>query len=133
MDDEDTPETTTWTSDELAVIDATHELVIAARRRDGTPRKAVPVWVVREGDDVYVRAAYGPATGWHRTALASRSAHIRAGAVERDVTVEAAGDEVNAAVDGAYRSKYRRYEAGIVAGITDERARASTLRLVPRA
>ena len=130
--DDDSTGTTAWTADELAVIDATHELVIAPRRRDGTERKAVPIWVVREGDDVYVRAAYGPATGWHRVARASGAARIRAGGVEKDVRVEPAGGDVLGAVDAAYRSKYRRYAADIVDGITDERARASTLRLVPR-
>jgi len=39
--------TTTWTSDELSRIEAAPELEIAPRRRDGTLRKPVPIWVVR--------------------------------------------------------------------------------------
>ena len=53
--------TTTWTSDELSSIDAVDELEIAPRKRDGALRKAVPIWAVRVGDDLYVRAAYGQA------------------------------------------------------------------------
>ena len=50
----------TWTSDELTTIDTTDELEIAPQRRDGTLRKPLPIWAVRVGDNVYVRAAYGP-------------------------------------------------------------------------
>ena len=51
----------TWTPDELAHVgDA--ELRVASYRRDGTLRKYVIIWVAREGDDIYVRSAYGPRT-----------------------------------------------------------------------
>jgi hypothetical protein len=125
--------TTTWTSDELSRIKAADELEIAPRRRDGTLRKPVPIWVVRAGDDVYVRAAYGPGTGWHRVARASREGRIRAGGVEKDVTIQDADGALNDQVDAAYRTKYRRYAGSIVDGITNAQARSTTLRLVPRA
>jgi hypothetical protein len=38
---------TGWTNDEPAKIGAAEELEIAPLRRDGTPRKAVTIWVVR--------------------------------------------------------------------------------------
>ena len=113
------------------MIDATQELAIAARRRDGSLRRAVPIWVVRAGDDVYVRAAYGPGTGWHRVARAGGAGRVQAGGVTKDVTIEDADAAVHEAVDGAYRSKYGRY-ASIVEGITNPQARATTLRLTPQ-
>jgi hypothetical protein len=119
-----------WTADELARIDAAQELEMAPVRRDGTLRRPVPIWVVRAGHDLYVRAAYLDGSGWHRVVRASRRARIRAGGVEKDVTVEDAGDAVNDQVDAAYRSKYGRY-ASIVDSITDAAHRATTLRLVP--
>jgi len=125
-------ETTGWTHDELSRIEATDELEIAPRRRDGTLRKPVPIWAVRAGDDVYVRAAYGPGTGWHRVEQASGEGRIRAGGVEKDVTIGAADDAVNDEVDAAYRAKYGRYTS-IVDSITNAEARSSTLKLVPRA
>jgi hypothetical protein len=79
-----------------------------------------------------VRAAYGPGTGWHRVARASREGRIRAGGVEKDVTMEDADGAVNDQVDAAYRAKYRRYAGSIVDGITNAQARSSTLRLAPR-
>ncbi len=122
---------TTWTDDELRRIDAAQELHIAPVRRDGTLRTPTTIWVVRAGDDVYVRAAYGPGTGWHRVARTSREGRISAGGVEKDVTIEDADEAVYDQVDVAYRDKYGRY-AGIVDGITNADARASTLRLLPR-
>ena len=131
--DHPSTKTTTWTSDELTRIEAAQELEITPRRRDGTLRKSVPIWVVRAGGDLYVRAAYGPGTGWHRAARTSRQGRIRAGGVEKDVTLEDADGAVNDQVDAAYRTKYRRYAGSILDTVINAQARASTLKLVPRA
>jgi hypothetical protein len=124
--------TTGWTSDELNRIEAADELEVSPRRRDGSLRGPVPIWVVRVGDDLYVRAAYGAGSGWHRVAQVSREGRIRAGGIERDVTIQDADDAVNDQVDAAYRTKYDRY-VGIVDAITNAQARSTTLRLVARA
>ena len=123
--------TTTWTSDELSRIEAADELEIAPRKRDGTLRKPLPIWAVRVGDDVYVRAAYGPGTGWHRVARTSREGRIRAGGVEKDVTIEDADDAVNDQVTAAYKAKYSGYAASIVDTVTNEESRPTTLKLTP--
>jgi hypothetical protein len=52
---------TTWTSDELDKIANADELRIATKRPDGTLRSPVPIWVVRHGDDLYIRSYRGPA------------------------------------------------------------------------
>ena len=57
---------TTWTSDELNKIRGAEELEIASLRRDGTLRKPVTIWVVRLGDEFYVRSAYGRTAAWFR-------------------------------------------------------------------
>jgi hypothetical protein len=124
---------TTWTTDELARIEGAQELEIAPRRRDGTLRKPNPIWVVRAGDDLYVRAAYGPGTGWHRVARTGHMGRIRAGGVEKDVSIEDADSAVNDEVDEAYRDKYGRYAGPILDSVTNAVARSTTLRLVPRA
>jgi hypothetical protein len=123
---------TTWTPEELSRIEAAHELEMAPQRRDGTLRKPVPIWVVRAGDEIYVRAAFGPGTGWHRVARTSHAGRIRAGGVEKDVTIDCADGAVNDQVDAAYRTKYRQYAGSIVDGITNAQARSTTLKLVPR-
>ena len=121
-----------WTDDELRRIAGADELQIAPVRRNGELRRATPIWVVRAGDDLYVRAAYGANTGWHGVARASHQARIRAGGVEKDVTVEDANHAVTDQVDAAYRDKYGGRYADIVDSITDAEHRTTTLCLTPR-
>ena len=123
----------TWTEDELERIGSADELLISSRRKDRSLRKFIRIWAVRHHDDVYVRSAFGPETGWFVRALASGEGRIRAGGVERDVTFERpADDSVDAAIDGAYHAKYDRYGARMVATVVGPDAARNTLRLVPR-
>ena len=122
---------TAWTADELARIGAADELEVAARRRNGTLRKPVTIWVVRVGDDLYIRSWRGRAGSWYRTAQDSHEGRISAGGVDKDVAFVDADDAVNDAVDEAYREKYRRY-ANYVQPMIRPEARATTLKLVPR-
>jgi hypothetical protein len=123
---------TAWTDNELSLIGNADELEISAVRNDGTLRAPRPIWVVRADDDLYVRAAYGPESGWHHVARASGRARITAGGIEKDVTVDPADGAVLDQVDAAYHEKYGRRYASIVDTITDPQHRATTLRLTPR-
>jgi hypothetical protein len=120
-----------WTEDQLRRVGGAQELQIAPVRRNGTLRGRTTIWTVRAGDDLYVRAAYGPDTGWHRVARTSRQARVWAGAVEADVDLEDAEGDLLDEVDEAHREKYGRHSS-IVDGITNDQARATTLRLVAR-
>jgi len=121
-----------WTADELARIGKADELQIASRRRDGSLRPFVTIWVVRSGDELYVRSAYGHDNGWFQRALSSGEGRIRAGGVERDVVFEDLGGDVHADLNAAYHAKYDRYGPSIVATVVSPEAVRSTLRLVPR-
>lgn len=122
---------TAWTMAELDRLGAAEELQIAARRADGTLRRPVLVWVVRVGDDLYVRAYRGRASAWFRDAHACRQGRIRAGGVDRGVFLaEEADPEINDRIDAADLAKYRRYPA-YVAPMVSPAVRAATLRLVP--
>jgi len=98
-----------WTADELARIGKADELQITSRRRDGSLRPYVTIWVVRSGDDLYVRSAYGRHNGWFRRALSSGAGRIRAGGLERDVAFEEPGSAVDDELHRAYHAKYDRY------------------------
>jgi hypothetical protein len=98
-------------------------------RRNGELRRPTPIWVVRAGEDLYVRAAYGSGSGWYGVARTSGRARISAGGIERDVTVEDVDPSVLDAVDAAYRSKYGHY-ASIVDSLVEPEHRTNTLRLV---
>jgi hypothetical protein len=122
---------TDWTAEELDKIDAADELEIAARRPDGTLRPYTTIWVVRVGDDLYVRSYRGCDGAWFRSVLRQPEGRIRAGGVERDVAFAEAGDAGQDAIDQAYRAKYAsRYARNIVDPIVSPDAAAATLRLV---
>ena len=122
---------TTWTSDELDRIGSADELRITSVRADGALRPYVPIWVVRVGDDLYVRSYRGADGGWFRHLRERDRGRIQAGGVEREVAVAAAADEVDDAVDEAYRGKYGRYGSRLVDPMIAAPARATTLRLAP--
>jgi hypothetical protein len=123
---------TGWTSDELTKIDAADELEIASLRRDGTLRHATTIWVVRLGDDLYVRSVNGRTAAWFRGTQVRHEGRIRAGGVERDVRFVDADDDISDQIDDAYRSKYRRYAQSIVGSVLTPEARSATIKLVPR-
>lgn len=123
---------TSWTSDELARIAAADELRIAPHRRDGTLRRPVTIWVVRHGDDLYVRSVKGPSSAWFRGTQVRHEGRISAGGLEKDVTFEEIAHDLDDELDAAYGAKYRRYGPGIVGSTLTPQARSATLRLVPR-
>jgi hypothetical protein len=121
----------TWTAEELDRIGGAEELKIASRRRDGSLRRYVTIWVVRSGDDLYVRSAYGPDNPWFVRAKASGVGRIRAGGVERDVAFEEPAADVHEALDAAYHAKYDRHGPRIVGTVVGPKVVETTLRLVP--
>ncbi len=121
---------TTWTSDELNKIGTAEELEIAPRRRDGTLRNPVTIWVVRHGDDLYVRSVNGRAGAWFRGTQVRHEGHIQTGGIDKDVTFVDADPDINDQIDAAYRTKYRRYAPSIISHIVSPKARSSTIKLV---
>ena len=90
------------------------------------------MWVVRDGDDLYVRSVNGRGSSWFRAAQTRHEARILAGGLEKDVSLIDT-DEVDDEVDAAYEAKYGRRYPTIVPSIVAPESRAATLRLVPRA
>ena len=124
---------TSWTRNDLGRIGAADELQLASFKEDGTLRKPVTIWVVRVGDDLYVRAYRGRETAWFRHVQQRHEGRIGAGGVTKDVTfVDGSSDEaLNNKIDAAYQSKYQRYSATYVDPMIAPQARATTLKLVP--
>jgi len=121
-----------WSDQELTTIGRTEELGVSSRRPDGTLRPFVTIWVVRAGDDLYVRSAYGTDNPWFVRAKASRAGRIRAGGIERGVTFEdSTTPDAHAAIDAAYHAKYDRYGPDIVGSVVGSHAAQGTLRLAP--
>jgi hypothetical protein len=121
-----------WSTDELTRIGAEEELQIASLRGDGTLGSPRTIWVVRHGDDLYVRSVNGKGSGWFRGTRARHEGHIRAGGVEKDVSFTDVTGDLDDQLDAAYRAKYRRYAANIVDSIVSPKARSATIKVSPR-
>ena len=127
---------TDWTSDELDAIAAEDELEIASIGEDGAVGSFTTIWVVRIGNDLFVRPVYGPRSGWFRGTQVRHEGSIRSGGVEKDVTFVDIGDgdgDLAGRIDEAYHSKYDgRYPPQYIDDVLTPKARSVTLKLVPR-
>lgn len=120
-----------WTADELTRVGDAEELQVTSTRTDGTLRPYVTIWVVRSGDEIYIRSAYGSDNPWFRRAKASGTGRIQAGGIEKDVTFEEADPETYADIDAAYHAKYDRHGPKIVGTVVGPEASTNTFRLIP--
>ena len=117
-----------WKADELSKIGTSEEVDITPRPR----RRPVTVWIVRDGDDLYVRSAVrGHNAAWYRAAQETREGQMSGGGVEKDIRFEAADPAINDELDAAYRIKYRRYAGRILNSCLTPEARSTTIRIVP--
>ena len=120
-----------WSQDDLGRLGGAGEVEVSSVRRDGTLSRARTVWIVRVGDQLYLRSVNGPDAAWYRLTKTFRQSRIEA----RDVTwvdIDAAGQpEAGPAVDAEYARKYQGATSAI-AHITSPLARATTMRAEPR-
>ncbi len=119
-----------WTEDQLDRIGRAGELRITSRGDAGELRRSRIIWVVREGDELYVRSVNGPGSSWYRGTRDHLAGHVSAGGVEADVGFEDADDSLDDRIDAAYRAKYGA-DSAPVNQITGADARSTTMRLVP--
>jgi len=118
-----------WTAEELDRIGGAEELRIAVRRPDGSLRRPVPIWVVRVGEELFIRSWRGANGSWYRNARLTHDARISSGGLEKDVSLAEVGDHMSPAVDTAYRAKYGRY-SGYVEPMVAPQARATMLKVM---
>ena len=121
-----------WSGDELSKLGDGEEVQIASVRRDGKLGRPVTTWVIRQGDDLYVRSVRGRSGHWFRGVQERHEGRIRAGRVQKDVTFVDGDDAIGDQIDAAYRNKYRRYTGPILNSVLTPAARAATLKIVPR-
>jgi hypothetical protein len=124
---------TTWPGDELNKIGSAEELEIASLQQDGTLGKSTTIWMVRVGDDLYVRPVNGRTGAWYRGTQIRHEGRIQAGGIDKDVTFVDVdiNDPVNTLIDAVYHTKYSHY-AQYVPPVLTPKARAATLKIVPR-
>jgi hypothetical protein len=120
-----------WTAAELDAIGSARELEITSPREDGSLREPVTIWVVRLGDELYVRSVRGEHGAWYQRAERDHEGRVEAGGVVKDVEFADVGGENAGEIDAAYKEKYG-YPSGPVDSITSPEAQATTIRLQPR-
>lgn len=121
-----------WTAADLDRIGSATELEITTRKADGSLRPYVPIWVVRVGDELFVRSWRGQAGAWYRHARQRPDGRVRVGRTERDVTFELPQTAPDEEIDRAYQAKYGRHGDTYVGPMTGPDARAATVRLIAR-
>jgi hypothetical protein len=119
------------TDTELNRIGGADELSIAPLGTDGSPGRRTTIWVVRVGDELYVRSWHGRAGAGSAGGPRSHQGHIRAGGVDRDVDLTEPEGGVRPAIDQAYRDKYGRYGDSYVGAMVGDVAAAASFRLTP--
>jgi hypothetical protein len=124
-----------WTHDDLDRLGGAGEVEVSSIRSDGSLSRARTVWVVRVGDELYLRSVNGPDAAWYRSTRTFHQGQIQARGVARNVTwIDVNATEqpyVDPAVDAEYARKYQRSPAAI-ARINSPLARTTTMRAEPR-
>jgi hypothetical protein len=119
-----------WTPEQVALIAAPQEVQVITRRRDGSLSRPTTIWIVGDGDRLFVRSTNGRTASWFRGAIATGAGQIVSGGRASDVTFAEAAEADLAAVDAAYRHKYGRY-ARIVEHLVEDGPREATLQVRP--
>ena len=126
---------TEWSQGDLDLLGGAGEVEVSSVRRDGSLSRTRTVWIVRVGDQLYLRSVNGPDAAWYRFTRMFHQGRIEARGVARDVTwidVNATGQpDVGPAVDAEYARKYQGSTAA-VARINSPLARTTTMRVEPR-
>jgi len=123
---------TAWAQGDLEQIGDAEEVDIASVRADGSLRTYVTIWIVRIGDALYVRSAFGSENPWFRRAAAAGEGRIRAGDLERDATFDAPDHALDAAITAAFHEKYDRFGAELVDPVVSAESEQATLRVMAR-
>jgi hypothetical protein len=116
--------------DELALLAESEEIEIETARPGGPPHRTI-IWVVVDGDDVFVRSVNGSEARWYREAVADPSVTIHVDGRTLPARAEAATDpdSIRRASDQLAR-KYATHGASMRSMLMPD-IFETTLRVVP--
>ena len=119
------------TNESARAIADPQEVQVLTRRRDGSLRRPRTIWIVTDGDRVFIRSTNGRGADWFRGATATGSGQITARGTAYDVRFTEVADEADLTrADAAYRAKYGHY-AAIVDHLEQDGPRYATLEVHP--
>jgi hypothetical protein len=91
----------------VALLDRADEVDMETHSPKGTTH-SVPIWIVVDGDDVFVRAVNGPTSRWYREIVARPGALVANGKRIPVRAIEATDDASIKRTSDGYRTKYRK-------------------------
>ena len=91
----------------VALLDRADEVDIETRSPKGTVH-SVPIWIVVDGDDVFIRTYRGPTSRWYRELVAGPGALVVNGKRIPVRAVAAADTASVKRVSDGFRKKYRK-------------------------
>jgi hypothetical protein len=122
---------TDWNSHQATLIAGPQEVQVITRRQDGSLGRPRTIWIVRDGERVFIRSTNGRGADWFRAATATGAGQIVAGGRTYEVFFDEVTDARDlAAVDAGYWAKYGHYRS-IVDHLTEDGPRSATLHVTP--
>jgi hypothetical protein len=120
-----------WNGNDARAIATPQEIQLVTTREDGSRRRPTTIWIVADGDRVFIRSTNGRSAAWFRGAIATGTGQVIAGGTAQDVQFAETTDEADLlTVDSAYRGKYGSYRS-IVDHLLQPGPRAATLEIHP--
>ncbi len=122
----------TFDSETLQTLDRAAEIDIETSRGEGAPVHQVTIWVVVDGDGVYVRSVRGPSGRWYRELTANPKGAIHVNGRRLAIEAEPAADaESISRVSDAFKRKYEQRWPGPLAGMLRDQVLPTTMRAKP--
>jgi hypothetical protein len=116
----------------LALWQATPEIEIETSRADGGPVRRTIIWIVVDGESVYVRSVRGEAGVWYRALKARPRGAVHANGQRVAVQASSVTDAPTIArVSDLLRDKYQERWPGPTASMLREEILPTTMKLEP--
>ena len=112
-------------------MNKTNEIQISPKKSNGTLKEPTTIWMVRNDDNLYVRAWRGLKSKWYGAAKQSHEGNIRIKGKEIAVRFEEEDDEkTNQAINDAYLKKYGKNQYSKT--MIGPEQQKTTLKVLPR-
>ena len=118
-----------FSAEDLRVLAQTDEVEIETPRASGNSRRTT-IWIVVDGERVYVRSVRGPAGRWYQAVVSGSDARLHAGPRTWAIRTTPVGDQAEVdRVSEAIRRKYRDRWPGPTAAMLRPDVMPTTLRV----
>src|SRR4051794_22633575 len=84
-----------WNGTDARAITTPQEIQLVTTREDGSGRRPTTMWIVGDGDRVFIRSTNGRSAAWFRCAIATGTGQVIARGVARNVHFTETTDEAD--------------------------------------